>query len=536
MPRPGPTRSPLSSASALAVGARFLVALPPFLRKKIDASGVRAAHGEALANRETRFLDIVRRTAFERPESLLGRLFAHSGIRLDDMRELVATAGLEGALQTLFRNGVFVTVDEFKGRKPLRRGSLSIEVSPGSLRNPLARFHVAAQSGGSRSNAPPFLIDLAYVRASANAFLLHLDANGLADCRKATWETPGAGCRFRVLKYACFGHRPDAWFTPVDPKDPDLDPIFLWSQRAMRVGGFIAAAPLPPATIATRDDPTPVLDWIRSRLIEGETPHIHTQPTAMVALSIAATEVGMDLTGAYGTMLGEPTTEARLATIRECGLEAFPRYGTIEAGPIGYGCRQPNEVDEVHLVRDLHAFIQPGEDGAEAGLPPRSILLTSLHSAAPFTMLNFSMGDQAIVDESECGCPLSALGWNPRLRHIRSFEKFTAAGITFDDTEVVRLLEQVLPERFGGGPADFQLVEDENARGEPVLVLRVHPRVGDLSADDVKETFFEALGEGSAIARVMQRALSDSVDLQIERGPPHTTRSGKFTHLHIRTR
>jgi len=533
---PSNTRSPLSSASSLAYGARFLASLPPFLRRKFDVADARAAHEQAFATRDNRFLEFVRETGFDRPESLLGRLFVHAGIGHDDVRELVVMNGLEGALQELFRNGVFITVDEFKGRKPLRRGSLWIDATPEALRNPLAKFHVAAQSGGSRSSAPPFLIDLAYVRASANAFLLHLDAAGLADARKATWEAPGAGCRFRVLKFACFGPRPDAWFTPVDPRDPDLDPIFLWSQRAMRVGGFLSAAPLPPATVATREDPTPILRWIQSTLAAGDTPHIQTQPTAMVALAIAAEKAGVDMTGTYATMLGEPSTDARFATIRASGVEPFPRYGTIEAGPIGYGCRRPTEVDQVHLIRDLHAFIQPGDAGGEAGLTPRSILLTALHPAAPYAMLNFSMGDEAIVDEDDCGCPLGKLGWNPRLRHIRSFEKFTAAGITFDDTEIVQLLEKVLPQRFGGGPADFQLVEDENERGEPVLILRVHTRLGDLPPDEVKTAFFEALGDGSAIARVMQRALSDSVQLQVEQGLPHMTRSGKFTHLHVRTR
>ncbi|MDH3733017.1 MAG: hypothetical protein OEU54_05760 [Gemmatimonadota bacterium] len=528
--------TPLRSAPALAHGARFLASLPPYLRKRIDVASARALHERALATRENRFFEMVGAAAFDRPQSLLGRLFRHAGVGRGELHGLVEREGLEGALKALFRAGVYITVDEFKGRAPLVRGSLSLDATPESLRNPLARFHVAAQSGGSRSKAPPFLIDLAYVRASANAFLLHLDANGLASSRKATWESPGAGCRFRLLKYACFGPRPDAWFTPVDPRDPDLDPIFLWSQRAMRAGGFIARAPLPSATIATRDDPSPILAWIQSCLMAGEVPHVHTQPTALVALAIAARKAGADLTGAFGTTLGEPTTVARLATIESCGLKAFPRYGTIEAGPIGYGCRNPTEVDEVHFIRDLHAFIQPGENGPDVGLPPRSILLTALHTAAPYTMLNFSMGDEAIVDESDCGCALSSLGWNPRLRHIRSFEKFTAAGITFDDTEVVRLLEEVLPRRFGGGPADFQLVEDENDQGEPVLILRVHPRVDDLEESALGEAFFSVLGEGSPIAQVMQRALHGSVTLEVERGPPHMTRSGKFTHLHIRTR
>lgn len=33
--------------------------------------------------------------------------------------------------------------------------------------------------------------------------------------------------------------------------------------------------------------------------------------------------------------------------------------------------------------------------------------------------------------------------------------------MTFLDTEVIRVLEEVLPARFGGSPTDCQLVEDD---------------------------------------------------------------------------
>ncbi len=71
------------------------------------------------------------------------------------------------------------------------------------------------------------------------------------------------------------------------------------------------------------------------------------------------------------------------------------------------------------------------------------------------------MGDQAVVSERACGCPYQQLGWTTHLHGIRSFEKLTAAGMTFLDTDVIRVLEEVLPGRFGGIPSDYQLVEEE---------------------------------------------------------------------------
>jgi hypothetical protein len=57
------------------------------------------------------------------------------------------------------------------------------------------------------------------------------------------------------------------------------------------------------------------------------------------------------------------------------------------------------------------------------------------------------------------------LGWTTHLRDIRSQEKLTAGGMTFLDTDLIRVLEEVLPARFGGAPTDYQLVEEEAEEG-----------------------------------------------------------------------
>ena len=40
-------------------------------------------------------------------------------------------------------------------------------------------------------------------------------------------------------------------------------------------------------------------------------------------------------------------------------------------------------------------------------------------------------------------------------RSATFLEKLNAGGMTFLDTDIVRLLERDLPARFGGGPTDF---------------------------------------------------------------------------------
>ena len=85
---------------------------------------------------------------------------------------------MEGALQVLFRAGVYLTVDELKGRRAARRGSATVEVDAARLRNPLCAMHVPTQSGGSGGDASPLVYDLASIRDHAANTLLALDAQG----------------------------------------------------------------------------------------------------------------------------------------------------------------------------------------------------------------------------------------------------------------------------------------------------------------------------------------------------------------------
>ena len=48
------------------------------------------------------------------------------------------------------------------------------------------------------------------------------------------------------------------------------------------------------------------------------------------------------------------------------------------------------------------------------------------------------------------------------------------------DSDLVPALEQALPAAFGGGPTDYQLVEDQSGAGLAQLCLLIHPRVGPL--------------------------------------------------------
>ena len=107
---------PPFSRDDVAVGLRFLAALPRFLRTPLSLDAMRAIVRERFARREARFLACVAR-ARALPGSPYARLLDHAGCTQEDVAAAVRRDGVEGALATLHAAGVCLSGDEFKGRR-----------------------------------------------------------------------------------------------------------------------------------------------------------------------------------------------------------------------------------------------------------------------------------------------------------------------------------------------------------------------------------------------------------------------------------
>jgi hypothetical protein len=511
----------------LLVGGRLLARLPAYLRHPLDVETSRGLLRVRLGRREADFLALVRATVFERPGSPYRVLLERAGCAYGDLAGLVARNGLEDALRELYAAGVYLTVDEFKGRRPVVRGNTTIAVDPGHLRNPLSTASVWGATSASRGAGTRVPIDLASSRDRAVNTCLVLDARGGGAWEKAVWGAPGIG---PFLRHCGFGRPVTRWFSHVDPAAHGLHPRYRWSGRWLGWVSGLAGRPLPSIEHAPLDRPEPVARWMAGVLRQGRVPHLWAFPTSALRVCEAARVEGLDLAGARFTVTGEPVTAPRLDSIRAAGADAVPDYGSADSGGfVAYGCLRPQAADDVHVFQDLNALVQPG--GAPGPLPPDAILLSSLRATAPFVLLNVSMGDRATLIARQCGCALEALGWAPHLHTIRSFEKLTAAGMTFLDVDVVRVLEEVLPRHFGGGPADYQLTEEEGPDGQPRLLLLVHPSVGPLESERVVEAFLGEIGRGSGTERIMAGVWARGGFVRVERRAPIATAAGKVLHL-----
>ena len=514
------------AAQDLVTGGRLLRDLPAYLRTPVGAEEAARAVALRLASRETAFLALVRAAVFAHAPSPYRRLLAEAGCTAGDLEALVRRDGVDTALRTLAAAGVYLTVDEFKGRLPVRRGGAMFVVDPAGLRNPAALPHMWAATGGSRGARTPVPFALGAVRERAVNTVLVFEARGGAAWRKAIWSVPGPAT---TLRHAGFGAPVDRWFSQMDPEGRGVHPRYRWSLRALRGISRLSGRPLPPVQHVPLDDPLPIARWMADVLAAGEVPHLWAFPSSAVRLCRAAEEVGLDLRGARFTVTGEPVTAARLDAIGRSGAEAVPDYGSADAGGfVAYGCLAPKAPDDVHLFEDLVALIQPGAPARHA---PGALLLTTLRVTTALVLLNVSLGDRAVIDRRRCGCPLEAQGWPTHLSAIRSHEKLTAGGMTFLDSDVIQILEDVLPARFGGGPTDYQLVEEETAEGFPRVRILVHPAVGALDVAGVAATFLGALAHGSPTERVMVEEWRRAGLPRVERRPPLVSGGGKILHL-----
>lgn len=512
-------------------GLRLLRDLPGFLRSPLSLPAARATLEARLAERADRLLVGIR-AAWARPSGPYGALLCHAGCEPGDARNLVEQEGVEGALTTLAERGVWLSCAEFKGRVAVRRGSLEFQVGPHDLLRPGAAVHGVSESSGSRGRPTAVPIDLSFIADHAVDTWLGLAAHDGLEWAHARWGMPGGTSVTNALEFARGGSPPRRAFTPV-PLDAGIAIRYRLADWTLRLGGRVAGVRLPGFTPAPLDDPFPLVRWLRATLDAGEVPHVWTFASSAVLACRAARDMGIDVAGARFTMGGEPTTPARRAAVEEAGAVALPRYGATETDILAFACRAPRAADDMHFLHDRHGLVS-APARSRTGLPEGALLFTSLLRTAPVELINVSLGDVAEVDANPCGCPMEDLGWPLHVRGVRSFEKLTVGGIAFLDIDVARVLEEVLPRRFGGRPADYQLIERPEPDGRAGIRLRAHPALGPLDEPALVETFLRTLGAGGGGERLMALALGRGGVVRVEREPPARTMSGKILHIHAR--
>ncbi|MDR7418507.1 MAG: hypothetical protein QN178_06320 [Armatimonadota bacterium] len=523
--------------SLAGVGAQLSVvrSLTALIVRPCTPRSARALIRRRLRERRELFLATVRDCVWAYPASPYRQLMEAMGWTLDRLIEHVRRHGVEATLVALRDAGVYLTHDEFKGRRPVVRGGFRLEVTEADFDNPAVHPAFEIRTGGTRtlggSRVPATFDYMSQQRAPV--WCLSLEALGASDWPVIVWMpavTHGGGLGW-WLALLHMGRPALRWFSITNPDDEAIPTrhrlLFRLAQRVGRLRGLRVPYP----EHAALNDADVVLDAVVEARRRAGGCAVISSPSAATRLAAAAAQRGTDLQHVALLVGAEPLTPGKHEEIIKSGARVGVRYVLTEAGAVGGTCGNPEAIDDLHFVADAFAMILTPRvlpDGQTA----KAFVLTTLLPTSPKVLLNVESDDFGQVTERRCGCLWDELGLHTHLSTIRSFSKLTGEGVTILGSDVVRILEEVLPRAFGGQSTDYQLVEAEDGDRLTRLYLYVSPAIGPVDEDRVRQRFIDELRDPTRPRSLMPPLWRQAETIRVLRRAPVPTVRGKLLPFH----
>jgi hypothetical protein len=508
---------------------RFVRGLRGFLSQPIPLEHCSELLRRAHERRRDSFLSLMHRGVYENPTSPYRELLRWAGVEYGDLVRMIREGGVEETLGRLFEAGVYITIDEFKGRLPIRRGTRQLEVSASDFDNPLPAGHFLGATGGSRGSGQRLIVDLDLVGQDAAAHGLFLQAFGITELPLSVWRpvAPGASGTKKVLMHAKLRLPMGRWFSQNHPG------FFVHPKSALFTGALTHASrwwggSIPAPRFLPLKEAGLIASWLSQQPVPGV--HFDTNVSSAVRICQAATEAGLSLETTFLRLGGEPLTKNKLEVCERAGAKVVCHYSMSEVGPIAMACADPLACDDVHVRSDKMSVIQRPAPPPLASLS--SFYLTTLAPCCPKIMLNVASGDYGTMERRRCSCDFGKVGFDLHLWSIRSYEKLTTGGMQFLGSDLIQLLDEVLPASFGGGPTDYQLVEAEQEDGRTIVQLLVSPGVGSIDEERCFEIVCRFLRSRAPENRMMVDRLREEAALRLVRREPYATRASKVLTLH----
>ena len=522
----------LSRRSEVAILFRLLMDLGPYLRAPLSPAECHRRATNGIRRRSASFLKMLEHAVFAVPSSPYRRLLEHADVGMPDLRRSVEEKGVDGTLSDLHAAGVYLTLGEFKGRTPVIRDGLTIETRTRDFDNPLSGRHFVSQTGGSRSSGTRIYVDLAHYEQDAVYDYLFAEAFDLLDRPWGSWRpTPphGAGIKSHLSR-AKLGRRSVTWFSQNRLRLRSRAWKHALLMETVFLGSLLAGRPLTRPRHVPLSEAWRVAAWLEECRAAGSPALLNTNAASGVRVAMAALERGMSIGGSLFRLGGEPFTDAKAAVLKSAGVRWASHYTMGETGRIAVACPRGEAVDDAHILEDKIAVIQKPRRGG-SGAPAPVMVYTTLGGVTPKLMLNVESDDYGFLVRRSCGCLLGEIGYDLHIRDIRSWEKLTSEGMNFLGTDLLQLVEAVLPARFGGSPTDYQFLEEEE-RGLPKVTLLVSPRVGDVDDDALVGAVLSFLDHTPGSQDDYGDRWREGETLRVRREEPIATGASKVLALH----
>jgi len=491
----------------------------PFVLEEAVADAQRLA-----GVRDDRFLSLARDAVYGFAPSPYLKLLRRIGCEYGDLEKEVRLNGVQATLQRLAAQGVYVTHDEMKGRQAARRGSDEYHFRAEDFDNPLVVPDFKKSTSGTTGRATPIGLSFEHFREQLAQTALSTKIHRVESAAVAHWAPPSGWCISRTLRMSKVIGGVDRWFSQL-PLQRSRGSVFegastLGFTTLSRWLGIRIAAP----EYVPMDEPQPVVDWMLAQRGSGRRAVVVTFPATAVRACLAASQANLSLDGVVFLIGGETITASKRQSIEDSGAVCVPLFGCTETGESGEGCLNPLSPDDMHLYE--HKFVLASRRHSVGAVKDlETPLFTGLGRAAPKIVVNGDTGDAGTVERRDCGCPWGDLGYRTHWRDVWSYSKLTAEGMTLPGDEVYEILERHMPQRFGGGAGDYQLIAEPEQGGFVRYRLAVNPSVGPLDEQAVARAFREALAVGSL--RAMAELLGRAGHLSVVRRAPMLQPGGK---------
>jgi len=516
--------------------AALISSLPRFFQEQVTVPGAQEEIRRSLNGRADSFLELMRTQVYGRAASPYRKLLHWAGCDFSDLRASIYRHGLEPTLERLAREGVYITSDEFKGKKEIVRGRYAFRVSPDDFEISGGFGGFIIESSGTKNKPVRSLIPLDLLSIQSHVTNAAFSAHDLFSHCHAVYDAvlPGAGGLFSLLIYSKLGILTERWFARQIPVNTWLETQYHYLTTSLIVAlGKRFTLSFPKPEFIDTANLQPIVSWISEKKAERKNCCITTVASNAVRIAKLAWDMGQSLEGTQFITTGEPLTAGKREIIERTGAKSTTRYVYGGCLLIGWGCATAVYSDEIHVDQSRIALINNPQAIVDERGPIHPLLCTTLQPAASRLLLNMDNGDYATCETRKCGCALQTVGLTLHLHHIRSYEKFTSEGMNYFYGDLFELLEKILPSEFGGSPGDYQLAEEEDSNGQTRLSLVVHPELGELDEGKALARLRAAFCNGSRGNRFMTSVWENAGTFRIRREVPYASPRGKILPLHI---
>jgi hypothetical protein len=514
--------------------SRLALGLRGFLRGTITLEESQRVIAERLRHREKNFLNLVQKGVYQNPKSPFLKLLELAGCEYGDIEPLVNKDGVEAALKKLLAEGVYVSWEEFKGRKEVVRGGKHFQFKQTDFDNPFLDAYYRVQSSGSRSPGTRTTFELSHQLATTYYRLPMLVVNNAMDVPVGVWKPvlPAVSGTSNLLQMWKVGKPVAKWFSDVDEGQAETPLTHRLAMRYIIYGSRLWGARLVKPEYVGIQKAVDVARWLADTRRRFGGCCLISSVSPAVKMCRVAIEDGLDIDGVHLIVSGEPLTPAKRRQMEAAGVSVSSRYAISEIGRIGCGCLEAGPVDDNHLLHDTMALIQRRRKVAPSDISVDAFLFTPLLTTSPRIVLNMESDDYGVIENRKCDCLLGQMGFNTHIHDIRSFAKLTGSGMTLVGTDLVHILEEILPVRFGGTAADYQLLEEEDEQGQTLLSLIISPEVGEVDEGDVIATLLKELRRVPHPGKLTAGVWAQAEILRVKRMHP-VSNMGKVATLQL---